>query len=179
MHSSIAHFTDAAFHLVTEWTASRSLRDLPYHRMHSGAAAVIRQSGNLLDIASAICSHSNCALGVFSQHRVHSFMQRLCRTANTCKAGLIVGALRIACNGLCTAARFHSAGENSGCLFGWSGGLDCFWALHSMSYLFRSPLATCPGTGECISLSGYLQRPIVQNCPGPWFQFPGTNVLQN
>ena len=45
--------------------------------------------------------------------------------------------------------------------------------------LFRSPLATCPGTGECISLSGYLQRPIVQNCPGPWFQFPGTNVLQN
>ena len=118
MHSSIAHFTDAAFRLVTEWTGSRSLMDLPYHRMHSGAASMIRQSGNLLDIASAICSRSNCALRVFNQHRALSLTQGLCRTANTCKAGLIVGALRIACNGLCTAARFHSAGENSGCLFG-------------------------------------------------------------
>ena len=35
-------------------------------------------------------------------------MKDFCRAANCCKASLIVGALRVACNGLCTAARFHS-----------------------------------------------------------------------
>ena len=65
---------------------------------------MIRQSGNILDIASAICSRSNRALGFVRQHRVHSLMKDLCRAANSCKAGLITGALRVACNGLCTAA---------------------------------------------------------------------------
>ena len=39
------------------------LRDLPFHTMQSGAAAMIRLSGNLFDVASAICSRPNCALG--------------------------------------------------------------------------------------------------------------------
>ena len=42
-------------------------------------------------------------------------MEGLCRAAMSCKAGIVVGALRIACNGLCTAARFHTE-ENPGCL---------------------------------------------------------------
>ena len=44
----------------------RCLRDLPFHKMHSGVAALIRQSGNIFDVASAICSRSNCALGFLS-----------------------------------------------------------------------------------------------------------------
>ena len=65
---------------------------------------MIRQSGNILDIASAICSRSNRTLKFVRQHRVHSLLKDLWRAANSCKAGLITGALRVACNGLCTAA---------------------------------------------------------------------------
>ena len=61
------------------------------------------QSGHILDVAKTICSRSNRVLGFVSQNRVHLLMQSLCRTANTCKPGLVVGALRIACNCLCTA----------------------------------------------------------------------------
>ena len=39
---------------------------------------------------------------------------------NSCKAGHVVGAPRIACHGLCTAARYHTADENPGCLLGCS-----------------------------------------------------------
>ena len=81
----------------------------------SGAAAMLRQSGNILYIARDICSRSNRVLGFGSQHRVHLLMKGPCRTANSCKPGLVVGALRIACNGLCTAARFHTAEDNPGC----------------------------------------------------------------
>ena len=60
--------------------------------LQAGAAAILRRSGNILDMASAICSRSNRVLGFVSQHRVHVFMQGLCRAANSCKAGLVVGA---------------------------------------------------------------------------------------
>ena len=38
--------------------------------------------------------------GFVNQHRVHLLMKDLCRAVNSCKPGLIVDALRIACNGL-------------------------------------------------------------------------------
>ena len=91
----------------------QSLRNLPFHKMQSGAAAMIQQSGNIFEIASAICSRSNRALGFVSQHSVHL----ICKAslgANSCKADLIVGALRTACNGKCMAARLHSADEKPG-----------------------------------------------------------------
>ena len=68
---------------------------------------ITSQSGNILDIAQAICTRSNRVLGFVHQYCVH--MKGFCRAANSCEASLIVGALRVACNGLCTAARFHSA----------------------------------------------------------------------
>ena len=86
---------------------------------------MVRQSGNIFEIASAICFRSNCALGFVLQYRVQYLVKCLCLTANSCKTGLLVGALRIACNGLCTAARFHSADDIPGCLLGCSEGLDC------------------------------------------------------
>ena len=83
-----------------------------------GAAALTRHSVNILDVATALCSRYNSSIGCVNQHRVLSLMESLCRGASTCKVGNVVSALQIACNGLCTAARFHSAEENTGCLSG-------------------------------------------------------------
>ena len=66
---------------------------------------MIHQSGNILDIASATCSRSNRALYFVSEHRILSLMKDLCRAVNSCKAGQIASALRVACNGLCPAGR--------------------------------------------------------------------------
>ena len=83
-----------------------------------GAAALTRQSGNILDIATALCSRYNSSISCVNQHRVLSHMEGLCRGTSTCKVGNVVSALRIAHNGLCTAAIFHSTEENPGCLSG-------------------------------------------------------------
>ena len=77
-------------------------------------------------------------------------MNCICRTANTSKAGLIVGALRITCNGLCTAARFHSADENPGCFLGCGEGQDCLRHNNQCPTLLRSLFAIWLGTGDCI-----------------------------
>ena len=81
----------------------------------------------------------NCVLGFVNQHRVHSVEKGLRPTANSCKAGLFVGALRIACDGLCTAARFDTAEENPGCLLGCHEVFDClrhYHRCHSLSESF-------------------------------------------
>ena len=117
----------------------------------SGAATLIRQSRTILDIATAICSRSNCAIGFVNQHRVLSLMEGLCRTANSCKAGMVVGALRIACNGLCTAARFHTADGTQDAFWAATGGLDCIRHYNQCPTLFEFFRSLWPGTGECIS----------------------------
>ena len=90
LHTATAFDTTTALQLLNRKDCCQSLRDLPFHEMQSGAAALTRQSGNILDIA----------IGFVTQHRVHSLMEGLWRTANSCKAGLVVGALRTACSGL-------------------------------------------------------------------------------
>ena len=110
--TSTAHYTTTAFQLVGGMGSLRCLPDLPLQKMQSGCATLIRQSGNILDIVKAIFDRSNRALGFVNKHRVHLLMKGLCRAANSCKADLVVGALRIAFNGLCLAASFHT-GEDS------------------------------------------------------------------
>ena len=47
--------------------------------METDAATLLRQSGNILDIAQAICQRSNRILGHVNQYRVHMLMKGLCR----------------------------------------------------------------------------------------------------
>ena len=88
---------------------------------------------------------------VSSQHRVPFFMKGLCRTANSCKPGLVVGALRIACDGLCTAAMFHTAEDNPGCRWKCLEELDCLRHYNCCPILFDHLNSLWPGTNECIS----------------------------
>ena len=90
---------------------------------------MLRQSRNILDIAKVICSRSNRVLGFVNQHRVHLLMKGLCRTAKSCKPGLVVGALRIACNGLFDFLRHYNC---------------CPILFYHLNSLW-------PGTNECIS----------------------------
>ena len=76
-------------------------------------------------------------LSFVHQYRVHLLMKDHCRAANSCKVSLIVGAPRVACNGLCTAAKFHSADENPGCLLGCSERSDRLFTYPRVGSLWR------------------------------------------
>ena len=127
----------------------RSLRNLPFHKMQPGAAALISQSGSTLDIATGVCSCSNCVIGFVNQHRVLSLMEGPCRTANSCKAGKVVGASRIACDGW--SVHGCQIPHNPGCFLGCHEGLDCIRRYNRCPTLFESLCSLWPGTGECIS----------------------------
>ena len=78
----MAQHTTAASQLVTRIDSLHSPRDLPLHMTQAGAATLLRQKGNVLDIADAICSRSNRPLGFVNHHCVHLLLQGLCRAAN-------------------------------------------------------------------------------------------------
>ena len=61
---------------------------------------------------------------------------------------MVVGALRIACNGLCTAARFHKAEEDPGCPLECHDGLHCIRQYNRCPSLIESLCSLGP---ECIS----------------------------
>ena len=90
-------------------------------------------------------------------------MKGFCRAANSCKAGLVVGVLRIACDGLCTAVRFHIAEENPGCLLGVHEGLDCSRHYSRCPTLFESLCSLWPGTGESISPTALFNDVLFTN----------------
>ena len=102
------------------------------------------QANNVLGIAQAVCSRSNRVL-------CHLLMKGLCRAANSCKLGLIVGALRVACNGLCTAVRFHTVEENRACVLGCPEGLECLQHCNRCTTLFDHLRSLWPGNDECIA----------------------------
>ena len=116
----------------------------------SGAATLIRQSGSIFDTATAICSRSNCAIGFVNQHRVLS-LSLVAYVGQPTRVKLVWWWARIACNGLCTAARFHTAGGNTGCLLRCHEGLDCVRHYNQCHTLFESLCSLSPGIGECIS----------------------------
>ena len=154
--SSTAYSSTSAFQLVYGMDRLRCLRNLPAHKMQSGAATLLRQSGNILDIAQAICKRSNRVLGFVNQYRMHLLMKGLCRATISCKPGLVVGAVRVACNGLCTAARFHTVDEHPGCNLGCTEKPDCLRHYNCCPILFDHLKSLWPGTDECISPTAIL-----------------------
>ena len=89
-------------------------------------------------------------LGFVSQHRVHLHTQGVCRTGNSCRRDLIVGALRIACNGLCTAAKFHNDEDDPGCRLGCTEAQDCLRHHNACPVLFKHLNPFSPGVAETI-----------------------------
>ena len=81
--------------------------------------------------------------------------QGLSRTAESCTADTVVEASRVACDGLSTAARFHTAAENRRCL------LQCHKGSIASSVTINVPHMSnlfVFGTGECTSPTAILMR---------------------
>ena len=151
---------------LSEWTVSEASGICRSTRCNEGLLKWYMKVATFSTSPQPFCSRSNCALGFVNQHRVQSLMTGLCRTANSCKAGLIMGALRIACNGLCTAARFHSAEENHGWLLWCSEGPDCLQHYNRCPPLFNYSRSLQPGTSERISPMAIFSDFLLKNgCP--------------
>ena len=70
------------------------------------------------DFAGPISLRASKALGPISRYRVEDILPHMKLASRASRPGLTVGLQRILCNGLCTARRFHTEGDEQTCRVG-------------------------------------------------------------
>ena len=139
LNKSMVHYTMAVFQLVNRIESLQSLRDMP-----------LRKQGQ------QPCNDQEVAFLTLLMPFVLAQIARLALLVNIvctcpCREVYFFGALRIAWNGLCTAARCHTAEENPGCRLGYVEEEDCLRHCNSCPILFDHFGSLWLGTIECIS----------------------------
>ena len=101
--------------LYVVWTAMANLMIL--HRTRSRR---LPQAYGLhkQDFDGPISLRSSKVLGPISHHRIADILPHMKHASRASRPGIAVGFLRILCNGLCTAERFHSEGDEQTCPVG-------------------------------------------------------------
>ena len=117
------------------WTAMANLTR--YHRTRSRR---LPQAYSVTqDFAGPISLQASKVLGPISRYRIADILPRMKLASRASRPGLTVGFLRILCNGLCTAQRFHIEGDEQTCRVG------------------------CPDERDSLSLSHYNECPLLYN----------------
>ena len=103
--------------LRRRWTAVANLMILRRTRQKA-ATALLRDKLYEQDFAGPISLRASRILGPISRFRIVEILPHMKLVSRAARPGLTVGFLRILCNGLCTAQRFHTEGEEQMCRVG-------------------------------------------------------------
>ena len=114
----MAHSTAEAFNIVCCLDHSGKLDDSPQDRKQKVATALLRDTLHEQGFAVPISLRASRILGPISRLRISEILPHMRLASRASRPGLTVGFLRILCNGLCTARRFHVEGEEQMCRVG-------------------------------------------------------------
>ena len=112
---SMARSTADAFHIVRCLDHTCKLDDAPQDKRRKVATALLRDKLLAHDFAGPFSLRASRILGTISRFRVAEILPHMKLASRASRPGLTVGFLRILCNGLCMAQRFHTEGEEQMC----------------------------------------------------------------
>ena len=108
--------------------------DSPNHRIQKAATTLLCDTIQNRDFALLVARRASKALDPISGFHVAQILPVICKAARASRPELAVGTLRMLCNGVCTAKRFHVDNEEQTCRVGCSDEPDC------LSHYNRCPL---------------------------------------
>ena len=108
MSSSMAHSTVSAFDIVRQLDRGGKLDNAPSNQRQNIATGLLRDRLYSQDFAGPISARASNILGPISRHRVADSLPHMKLASNAFRPGLVLGMLRVLCNGMCTAQRFQS-----------------------------------------------------------------------
>ena len=91
---------------------------MPHNKKQKVATGLLLDKLHKQDFAGPLACRGSKALGPISRHRVAENLPHMKSVSRAARPGLLVGFLRILCNGLCTARRFHAAEKEHTCCVG-------------------------------------------------------------
>ena len=114
-HPSMAHSTVTAFDAIQQLDLSGKLNEAPNSKKQKIATGLLRDCLYMQDFAGPISARATKISGPISRYRVADFLPHMELASNASCPGLAVGMLRVLCNGMCTAQRFHSDEQGHTC----------------------------------------------------------------
>ena len=121
---SMAFNTASAFDITCRLDRNDTLHDVPQNKKQKAATGLLLDKLHKQDFAGPLACRASRVLEPISQHRVADILPHMKIISRASLPGLLVGFLRILCNGLCTAQRCHTAEHNHRCRFGCPGEPD-------------------------------------------------------
>ena len=104
--------------LFVAWTVTTFLTKSPQNKKQKVATGLLLDKLRAQDFAGSLSGRTTRVLGPISRHRIADILPHMKRVSRASRPGLLVGFLRILCNGLCTAQRFHTAENDHTCRIG-------------------------------------------------------------
>ena len=107
-----------AFDIVCRLDRDDTLDEVPQNKKQKVATGLLLDKLHKQDFAGPLSSRASRVLGPISLHRVADILPLMKSVSRASRFGLLVGFLRILCNGLCTAQRFRTEEHDHTCRIG-------------------------------------------------------------
>ena len=115
---SMALSTANAFDIVGRLDRDDSLDEVPQSKRQKIATGLFLDKLHKQDFAGPLSSRASRVLGPIIRHRVADNLPHMKSVSRASRPWLLVGFLRILCNGLCTAQRLHTDEHDHTCPIG-------------------------------------------------------------
>ena len=168
---SMAFHTVSAFDILSRLDRDDTLDEVPQNKKQKVAVGLLLDKLRTQDFAGPLSSRASRVLGPNSRHCIADILPHMKRVSCASLPGLLVGFLRILCNGLCTARRFHAAEGHHTCRVGY----NVSQTVQPLSFL-----ETCYDIATKKLLVTRLDLPCVRAKPSIWycgFGLPGRIYL--
>ena len=113
---SMTFHTANAFDTICRLDRDNTLAEVPQNKKQKAATSLLLDK--LVHFAGPLSSRASRVLGPISRHRIADILPHMKRVSCASRPGLLVGFLRILCNGLCITLRFHTAERDHTCRIG-------------------------------------------------------------
>ena len=118
LNPSMAQSTMEAHESVCRMDHIGKIADSPNYKKQKAETTLLRDEIQKRDFAKLVAARVSRILGPVSRFRIAQILPQMCHASRASRPGLAVGILRILCNGLCAAQRFHIEGEEQRCRVG-------------------------------------------------------------
>ena len=115
---SLANSTVSAYDTVRQLDHDRKLDNAPNDKKQKIATGLLSDSLYSQDFAGPISVRVTKIFGPISRFRVADILPHMKLASNASRPGLVAGILRVLCNGMCTAQRFHNDEQEHTCQIG-------------------------------------------------------------
>ena len=114
----MAFNTASVFDIICRLDRDDTLDDVPQNKKQKAATGLLLDKLRKQDFAGPLACRDSKVLGPISRHHVADTLPHMKIVSRASGPGLHVGFLRILCNGLCTAQRFHTVEHDHTCRIG-------------------------------------------------------------